>query len=83
MRNVNGWSNHATWCVHHWLTGEEDSYHEAKDTVEDAADPAMALRELVTERAPEGLGLYGDLLLWALETVDWDEIATAFTEEAA
>lgn len=83
MKSINGWSNNPTWYAYLWLTNDEDTYHEAVDTVADAADPAGALYELVSERAPVGQGLYSDLLLWALAVVNWNELAGAFAEVAA
>ena len=79
----NGWTNTPTWYVYLWLTSEEGSYHEALDVVAAFTNPGTALKELVEERAPTGHGLYTDMLLWALDLVNWDEIAAAFAEDAA
>ena len=82
-RRRNGWTNTPTWYVYLWLTSEEGSYFEALDTVAHADDPRIALKEMVEDRAPTGHGLYTDMLLWALDLVNWDEIAAAFAEDAA
>lgn len=78
MSSYNGWSNYETWCVHMWLTNDEftnnllDSVANGQGT---AYEKAAQFKEWVEDQAPRlSAGIYSDLLLAALERVDWQEI---------
>lgn len=82
----NGWKNYPTWDVHLWLTNDEGTYHAAKDIVEDAVTPRRAASDLqgwIEENNPliDSDSIYADLLGWALQIVDWDEVARALGPE--
>ena len=92
----NGWSNYPTWAVNLWLSNDEGLYHATLDIVEsakgrDEADNDAAsvtgrladrLKSWVSdELAPDlDASFAADLLGYALEQVDWREIADAWLE---
>lgn len=81
-----GWKNYPTWNVHLWLANEEGMYNDASWMVAHAGDirrAAAALRASVEEGNPltEETSLYADILGWALERVDWDEVAAALAPD--
>lgn len=95
-QGYNGWKNYPTWVVHLWLTNDETSYDECLRTAGDAirhsdtprVHLADALREWHQEGAESretnvhtGASVYTDLLGFALDQVDWFEIADAFLED--
>lgn len=79
----NGWSNYETWCVNLWLSNEESSQRQwtgrARELATETGAPIRLADELktwVTEEAPElKPSLYSDLLMAALGSVNWLEIA--------
>jgi hypothetical protein len=93
----NGWKNYPTWAVNLWLSNDEGLYHHAREIVRDAkqsgedtgthttvrVDVADQLRYWVREDlAPDlGASFAADLLGYALDCVDWFEIADAWMEE--
>jgi hypothetical protein len=87
----NGWKNYPTWAVHLWLTNDESSYDLALQIAEQnyaSEHPrykvADALKLWVREECePDEASLASDLLGYALDCVDWYEIADAFLEIVA
>lgn len=84
--NYNGWANYPTWDVHLWLTNDEGSYNAAQGVVDDAGTPRQAaddLRELIEGNNPlfGTSSLYADILGWALQIVDWEEVSRAFAPD--
>jgi hypothetical protein len=82
----NGWTNYPTWDVHLWLTSDEETYNAASGVVADAGAPSRAagdLKEWIEGRNPltDPASLYSDLLGWALQSVNWDEVARALGPE--
>lgn len=80
----NGYKNWETWNLVLWLQNEEGSYHAARAMVADAGDGAPdALREMIADANPlaDAPSWYGDVLLAAIEAVDWQEVAAAFQDE--
>lgn len=92
----NGWSNYPTWNVNLWLSNDEGLYREALDIVARSRDWEEAeetpVRVLVADQlrdwvrddlAPDlGASFAADLLGYALDSVDWFEIADAWLEDA-
>jgi hypothetical protein len=87
----NGWTNYPTWNVHLWLSNDESLYHAAIERTraayeanESKSDVIDALRGWVRdELAPDlGASFAADLLGYALDEVDWVEIADAWIETA-
>ena len=81
-RTYNGWANYPTWAVHLWLANEESTYHASRGVLADAGDPyrgADDLRQWVEEQSPllGEASMYSDILAWALQIVDWEEVARA------
>ena len=91
-QTYNGWKNYPTWAVNLWLSNDEGLYDHATAVVRDAFDNAEEdrgrldaadhLRYWVREDlAPDlGASFAADLLGYALDLVDWFEIADAFAE---
>ena len=80
----NGWANYPTWAVNLWLSNDEALWSETTERVAQAlGDPQTAadgLRAWVREElAPDlGASFASDLLGYALDLVDWREIADAW-----
>jgi hypothetical protein len=87
----NGWKNYPTWAVNLWLSNDEPLYHEA---LERAQNPLVAPGDRIAvadefktwvrdDLAPDlGASFAADLLGYALDQVDWLEIADAWIENA-
>jgi hypothetical protein len=88
MSEYNGWKNYETWAVFTWLSNDQDTYNHAVEIVrqEDADEtpyPNVKLREFVEElfwgdETPANLQT--DLLMNALDDVDWDAVVRAFRD---
>lgn len=86
----NGWRNYPTWAVNLWLTNDQGSEEWALEIVRAAVDngsehvrydAASELKDAVREMCEtEDASLASDLLGFALDSVDWYEIADAFIE---
>jgi hypothetical protein len=75
-----GYSNYPTWAVTQWLSGEEEAYRASQGVLLDAGNTftgADDLKEWVEGANPlaEAPSLYSDLLGWALQAVNWEEIS--------
>lgn len=93
----NGWKNYPTWCVNLWLSNDEGLYREALDRIATVnerptdefmprrIDVAEMLRRWVSDDlAPDlGASFAADLLGYALDNVDWYEIADAWIADTA
>jgi hypothetical protein len=89
-QTYNGWKNYPTWAVNLWLANDEGLYHEAVERVSAwravTESPRVAIadefKNWVTEDlAPDlGASFAADLLGWALDQVDWFELADAWLE---
>ena len=81
--SYNGWSNYETWNLHLWLSNDEGSQAMAEDLCQgvERHEAADRLKDWADEYV-EGLGLApsfaSDLLVAALSSVDWHELAEAF-----
>ena len=85
----NGWKNYPTWAVHLWLDNEQGSQDECvrmAQTFTRETHPryemAHWLKDMVREDEPEDASCFTDLLGYALDCVDWYEIADAYLEMA-
>ncbi len=92
----NGWTNYPTWAVKLWMDNDEASQNywqeEAKRFADIEADRvagykeraiyglAKQLRDEHDEATPELSNVFGDLLGWAFEYVNWREIAEALLD---
>jgi hypothetical protein len=91
--NYNGWKNYPTWAVNLWLSNDEGLYHETLERVRAGkwsggmnhahAHVANEIKTFVRdELAPDlGASFAADLLGYALDEVDWYEIADAWIEQ--
>ena len=83
----NGWSNYPTWCVNLWLNNDEGLYNEtrahARRLRSSRGDLASLLKDWVSgDLAPDlGATFAADLLGYAIDEVDWYEIADAWLVE--
>ena len=85
LEGYQGWANYETWCVHLWLDNDEGLQAHAKLIVRENEGYAAeeALREYVQQDLLPSLdGFAGDLMCAALDSVDWQEVVTAFREES-
>jgi hypothetical protein len=77
-----GWRNYPTWNMHLWLTSDEGTYHQAMTMLAlggSLQQGAENLCHFVEDNNPinELPGPYADILGWALQMVDWNEVAAA------
>lgn len=90
----NGWKNYPTWAVNLWLSNDEGLYNATTELVGSArmnagltgperVHVADALKSWVRDELSPDLGasFAADLLGYALDSVDWFEIADAWLEE--
>jgi len=80
----NGWSNYETWAVRLWMDNDQGSQEYWSETAR-MCDDARELAHYLERQHVEGMpdlpnGIYSDLLLSALRSVDWYEIALALKE---
>ena len=68
----NGWANYPTWCLYMWLGSAEDSGFE---------DPAVIKAYCAEHLERQPIDWERDLLTWALDQVDWNELAEAFKDK--
>ena len=88
MEKCGGYRNDPTWTASLWIDNDESSYNYELELVEEAKEQdnpeaalARALEAWITEEAPETVGLYADLLTWAMARIDWREIAVSMLSE--
>lgn len=95
MDKYQGWANYPTWAVALWIDNDQYMYNEAVGTAEQMVfmeslpDYRVAdwLHEWVDfmreETIPDiGNNMFSDLLGWAIEMVDWHELATHYIDTA-
>lgn len=89
----NGWANYCTWAAALWLDNEEATYKYfrelAAEIKEEEADEQArkyqlenAIKEFIEENAPElSASMYSDLLGFAMQEINYYEIASNILEE--
>ena len=93
----NGWTNYETWNVALWWgeSGMDGYWHGEAGSLLDAADKdaddyeddvirelADRMKDETTEEMPVVTGMWADLLMAAIGSVNWREIAKGVIEEA-
>lgn len=95
--SYNGWSNYPTWAVNLWLANDEGLSNATRTLVSETLDEvgdehdrargsvADALKRWVRDDLAPDLGatFAADLLGYALDEVDWYELAQAWLEDCA
>ena len=84
-----GWSNYATYCIHLWLTSDDEPYkywtNLAQKLLNEQERPASHLRDAlhaqISDAMPPLDGMWCDLMVNTLEEVNWQEIAEAFLKD--
>ena len=92
--NYNGWTNYSTWAVNLWLANDEGLYDGVIDqlgglrhSADTEARLAYRLAEWLKESVREALeydepaSMKADLLGYALDLVNWREIAESWIED--
>jgi hypothetical protein len=86
----NGWRNYPTWAVHLWISNDQGSDEEAQERTREIMDDSESghggryavsqmFRDWIREDVEsEDASLGSDLLGYALDCVDWYEIADAY-----
>jgi hypothetical protein len=92
----NGWTNYETWNVALWWgeSGMDGYWHGEAESLLDAADEdaddyeddmirelADRMKDETTEEMPVVTGMWADLLMAAMQVVDWREIAQHVVED--
>lgn len=91
-----GWANYETWCVHLWLSNEQEPYYEFRDLAENYVNRPYELGQEIKNRVEEETetalaavqtkmdaysGMISDIFHANLSVVDWEEIGKAFLED--
>ena len=88
----NGCANYETWCIHMWLTNDDEGiYDECREAAEEQSEPyelmswlkehVEYLAELTVPDLFTSGGFVSDLYQAAISEVDWYEIADSFLAE--
>lgn len=74
-----GYTNYPTWNVMLWLENDPDLNYEAGTHIlsaEKKTELADRIKDMMEEKKPDlGTNTFSDILSWAIEQVNWDEIA--------
>lgn len=95
LSEYNGWTNYPTWAVNLWMDNDQASAmfweRESIDCLEyhnhDRSDSIYVMEERLKEYHEEnnpidGANAYADVLSWALQYVNWREIAEHLIDSA-
>ncbi len=82
---MNGWENYPTWATQAHIKKMEQSYIYWRDITlnsKSLEELENRLKKEITEAAPDlGPSLYKDILQFALELINWHEIAVSMWED--
>jgi len=85
-----GWSNYPTWAINLWLLNDEGLYDSLIELVRTTSNDEVPsclrawIEEMVDELYPSLEGSFGsDLMGWAIEQVDWQQLAEAYLADFA
>lgn len=86
---MNGWENYPTWATKAHIENTEENTEESYIYWRDITLNSKSLEELekrlkkeITEAAPDlGPSLYKDILQFALDLINWHEIAVSMWED--
>lgn len=91
-QGYNGWKNYPTWAaVHLWIDNDQGMQDwwlaESVDALENAEHPRLEIAHALQNHIRETIesddaSMASDLLGYALDCVDWNEIADAYLEMA-
>ena len=96
MSEYNGWTNYPTWNLALWINNEEIlwRYWTARahtilaetsfDIMESKYELASAIRNWADNNQPEqigDIGAYSDIMNWALQEINYEEIAESILED--
>lgn len=74
----NGWTNHETWVVNLWMTGDQGYYQQLCEIVssgDSLDDQAEALEDFIrSEYDGDSSSIWADLINDSLDEVNWREI---------
>lgn len=98
-QTYNGWKNYPTWCVNLWLSNDEGLSTEAHRIIDILREQDAEIREelplnlavadhfenwVTDELAPDlGASFAADLLGFALDQVNWHEIADSWIQSVS
>lgn len=88
-QGYNGWANYSTWATALWIDNDPGLYEMRREMARAAILEEISaysfgdrLKDVVVESMPEiGASLASDLLGYAVDLIDWREIATAWLVE--
>jgi len=75
-QGYNGWTNYETWCVNLWLTNDQGLYNLMLQL-----PTASAIKNWREQTGETSFGLWGDMLTYSLQSVNWHEIYDGLHEE--
>lgn len=84
MEQYKGWSNFPTWDIKVWIDNNDGlcrRYTRAAKNIGEPGALALMLKEEFKHGRPDAWGPYGELMAWALELVNWHEIAESILKK--
>jgi hypothetical protein len=88
-KGYQGWTNYGTWCIHLWVTNDEQPYvywtKLAQKLLNEEEHATAHLRDALKAHFDDAMpaldGMWSDLMTNALEEVNWQEIAEALLKD--
>lgn len=82
----NGWTNYPTRAVHLWISNDQGTWEHWIDRARCSTGEVHALENALRDEHADGQpdmnSVYADLMGWALQFVNWREIAESLVEAA-